>query len=71
MGHGVLTKKKEISIEGFKKRREFWKDTKPVFRALDLFLGQGVICFKSGAYTLVREHFETAHNAAIGQEMTP
>jgi len=69
--HSVLTKKKEFSIEGFKKRREFLKNTKPAFRALDLVRGQGVSRFKSGAYTLVREHFEAAHNTAIGQEIMP
>ncbi len=26
-------------------------------------------CFKSGAYTKVREHFEAAHNDDIGQKM--
>jgi hypothetical protein len=25
--------------------------------------------FKSGAYTLVREHFEAIRNAALGQKM--
>jgi len=29
--------------------------------------GQGAKRFKSGAYTLVREHFETFCNAAIGR----
>jgi hypothetical protein len=50
---------------------ELIKDTKPVFRALDLVRGQGVSRFKSGAYTIVREHFEAARNTAIGQEMMP
>jgi len=31
--------------------------------------GQGAIRFKSGAYTLVREHFELGCNAAIGQKI--
>ncbi len=26
-------------------------------------------CFESGAYTLVREHFEAAHNDDIGQKI--
>ena len=30
---------------------------------------KGVIRFKSGAYTLVREHFVTDHNTAIEQNM--
>ena len=34
-----------------------------------LFAGKASIRFKSGAYTLVREHFELNRNAAIGQEM--
>jgi hypothetical protein len=33
--------------------------------ALDFVRGQGVGRFESGAYTIVREHFETTHNAAI------
>jgi hypothetical protein len=28
-----------------------------------------VIRFKSGAYTIVREHFEVDHNTAIGQKI--
>jgi hypothetical protein len=40
------------------------------YKSLDLVRGQGGIRFKSGAYTSVREHFETDHNAAIGQEMS-
>jgi len=44
---------------------------KPAFRALDLVRGQGLGRFKSGAYTIVREHFEATHNAAIGQEIMP
>jgi hypothetical protein len=38
-------------------------------KRLDLVRGQGGIRFESGAYTSVREHFETDRNAAIGQEM--
>ena len=30
---------------------------------------QGAIRFKSGAYTIVREHFESDRNAAFGYEM--
>jgi len=36
------------------------------FKILDYVRGQGVIRFKSGAYTSVREHFEADHNVAIG-----
>jgi hypothetical protein len=53
------------------RREELIKDTKPAFRALDLVRGHDVCRFKSGAYTTVREHFEAAHNTAIGQEMMP
>ncbi len=35
----------------------------------DFGSGQGAIRFKSGAYTLVREHFEADRNAAMGQKM--
>ncbi len=34
-----------------------------------LFEGKASIQFKSGAYTIVREHFEPNRNAAIGREM--
>ena len=36
------------------------------FKSLDHVRGQGAGRFKSGAYTLVREHFETARNAVLG-----
>jgi hypothetical protein len=42
---------------------------KLVLKLLGLARGQGVVRFKSGAYTIVREHFEPVHNAVIGQEM--
>ncbi len=45
------------------------KNTKKAYKALDLGRGQGVNRFKNGAYTLVREYFESIHNTAIGQEM--
>jgi hypothetical protein len=35
------------------------------FKALDNVQGQGAERFKSGAYTLVREHFEPVRNTAI------
>ncbi len=34
-----------------------------------VFEGKASIRFKSGAYTLVREHFEPYRNAAIGHKM--
>jgi hypothetical protein len=40
-----------------------------VQKQLDPGGGQGLSRFKSGANTAVREHFEPAHNAVIGQEM--
>ena len=40
-----------------------------VSKDLDLVRWQGVIQLKSGAFTLVREHFEFAYNAVIGQKM--
>jgi hypothetical protein len=39
-------------------------------KPLDLVRNQGAIRLKSGAYTLVREHFEPNRNADIRQEMT-
>jgi hypothetical protein len=39
--------------------------TKTGFKALDNVQGQGAERFKSGAYTLVREHFEPVRNTAI------
>ena len=36
------------------------------FKDVDHVRGQGLSRFKSGAYTLVREYFEAAYNAAIG-----
>jgi len=41
-----------------------------VSKCLDFRLGQGEIRFENGAYTLVREYFETDRNTALGQEMT-
>jgi hypothetical protein len=41
----------------------------PVSKALDFVRWQGVIRFKSGAYTAVREHFKSDRNAARGQKM--
>jgi len=38
-------------------------------KSLDLVRGQGAIRFKSGAYTIVREHFESARYTASGQKM--
>jgi hypothetical protein len=40
------------------------------FKLLDLAREHGEIRFKSGAYTAVREHFESNFNTAIGQEIT-
>jgi len=34
-----------------------------------VFEGKATMRFKSGAYTLVREHFKTHRNAAIGHKM--
>jgi hypothetical protein len=45
------------------------KETKTGFKSVDFFRGQGFIRFKSGAYTIVREHFEANYNAAIGKKM--
>jgi hypothetical protein len=39
------------------------------FKRLDDIRGQGLIRFKSGAYTVVREYFETDYNAAIRYQM--
>jgi hypothetical protein len=48
----------------------FYKKTlKLVNKTLDFVRGRGMNCFKSGAYTKVREHFEAAHNDDIGQKM--
>jgi hypothetical protein len=38
---------------------------KAVFTATDYVQGQGLRRFKSEAYTIVREHFETPRNAGI------
>ena len=40
------------------------------FKRLDFVREQGGIRFKNGAYTQVREYFESDRNAAIGQKMT-
>jgi len=42
---------------------------KPVSKPLDLAEGTASIRFKNGAYTLVREYFESNCNTALGQEM--
>jgi hypothetical protein len=42
----------------------YW--VKPGFKGVDHVRGQGLSRFKSGAYTMVREYFEAAYNAAIG-----
>ena len=42
---------------------------KPAFRALDLVRWQGLSRFESGAYTIVREHFESDFNTALGQKI--
>jgi hypothetical protein len=47
----------------------FYYSPKTGFEILDYVRGQGVSRFKSGAYTIVHEHFEPAHNAAIGHQM--
>ena len=52
-----------------KKIKTFNSHNKLVSKLLGLARGQGVVRFKSGAYTIVREHFEPVHNAVIGQEM--
>ena len=49
--------------------KKFLKKGKPGLERLDLVQWQGVFRFKSGAYTLVREHFGAEHNAVTGQEM--
>jgi hypothetical protein len=43
--------------------------TKLVSKALDFVRWQGVSRFKSGAYTLVREHFKATRNTVSGQKM--
>lgn len=45
------------------------KRVKLISKFLDLGREQGVVRFKSGAYTQVRQYFEPVHNVAIGQEM--
>jgi hypothetical protein len=45
------------------------KDIKNDFKGLNFVRGQGVVRFKSGAYTTVREHFAANRNAAIGQKI--
>ena len=47
----------------------FYYLSKRVSEALDFVLGQGGIQVESGAYTIVREHFELDPNAVIGQKM--
>ena len=42
---------------------EFFKSD---FKTPDHTRRQGAIRFESGAYTLVREHFESDRNAALG-----
>ena len=44
-----------------------YKNTELVSKRLDIVRGQGLMRFKNGAYTLVREYFEPDRNAAIGQ----
>jgi hypothetical protein len=39
------------------------------FKTADFVRWLGVIRFKNGAYTLVREYFESDYNTAIGQNM--
>jgi len=48
----------------------FFNKSRIDFKLLDLVREHGEIRFKSGAYTLVREHFESNFNKALGQEMT-
>jgi len=38
-------------------------------RSVDHVQGQGITRIENGAYTLVREHFNSRDNAAIGREM--
>ena len=40
-------------------------EPKAVFKIVDNVQGQGENRFKSGAYTLVFEHFESVYNAVI------
>ena len=47
-----------------------YKNTyKLALKALDLVRWQGARGLESGAYTPVREHFQSPRNAASGQEM--
>ena len=40
---------------------------KSVLKIVDHAQGQGVSRFENGAYTVVREYFETAYNTAHGR----
>ncbi len=46
-----------------------WSFIRIDFKTSGLVRGRGANRFKSGAYTIVFEHFETVCNNAIGQEM--
>ena len=46
-----------------------YKHSKPFSKCQIMFESKASIRFKSGAYTLVREHFEPDRNAAIGHKM--
>jgi hypothetical protein len=46
---------------------DFYK--KPILKIVDNAQGQGENRFKSGAYTLVFEHFESVFNTALGRYM--
>ncbi|MBW2409911.1 MAG: hypothetical protein JRF72_08955 [Deltaproteobacteria bacterium] len=47
----------------------FIKEIELVSEPRIMFEGKASIRFKNGAYTLVREHFGSACNAAIGHKM--
>jgi len=46
------------------------KYSRSCFKALDHVQGQDVRRRESAAYTIVCEHFEPKHNAAIGHQMS-
>jgi len=51
-------------------RKRFDQDIfKTGFTAADYVQGQGLNRFKNGAYTIVREYFETIRNAGIEHQM--
>ena len=59
----------DLVNEGYMRTDGFETFIRSGFKTSDQVQGQGVPRIESGAYTRVREHFNSRDNAAIGPQM--